>query len=190
MMQLAFCVGFAMLLGLTAQPLEPAKDLPTKTISEQPFYVAGFSTRTNNANETSGHGEIGKLWQRFYQENLAARIPDRADGATLVVYSDYASDEKSDYSYLLGARVTSIDHLPAGMSYKKIEPGPYAVLTTGQGPLVEVLQAEWKKIWATQPVGLGGRRAFRTDYEVYDNRSANPQNAQVEIHIGLQPAVH
>jgi predicted transcriptional regulator YdeE len=50
-----------------------------------------------------------------------------------------------------------------------------------------VLQAEWKKIWAMQPGELGGQRAFLTDYEIYDTRSANPQNAQVEIHVGLRP---
>jgi predicted transcriptional regulator YdeE len=50
------------------------------------------------------------------------------------------------------------------------------------------VQAEWKRIWAMQPVDLGGKRAFLTDYEVYDSRSANPREAQVEIHIGLQHA--
>jgi predicted transcriptional regulator YdeE len=73
------------------------------------------------------------------------------------------------------------------MSSRRIVPGAYAVLTTDQGPLIEVVQAEWKKIWAMKPAELGGKRAFQTDYEVYDARSANPQNAQVEIHIGITP---
>jgi len=184
---------FVLFLGFVGtqvqQPqVQQPRVLPERTITETPFYVAGYSVRTNNANEMSGHGEIGPLWQRFTQQNLAAQIPDRADARTLVVYSDYASDEKGDYSYLLGVRVTSIDHLTAGMTFKKIVPGTYAVLTTEQGPLVEVLQAEWKKIWAMQPAELGGKRAFLTDYEVYDARSADPQKAQVEIHIGLQPS--
>jgi len=63
--------------------------------------------------------------------------------------------------------------------------GPYAVLTTARGPVVDVLQAQWLKIWAMKPEELGGKRAFVTDYEVYDARSADPQNAVVEIHIGL-----
>ena len=37
------------------------------------------------------------------------------------------------------------------------------------------------------PAELGGKRAFQTDYEIYDRRSANPKQAQVEIHIGLKP---
>jgi len=182
-----FATAVALLISLAAQPLAPGKEPTVKAISEEAFYVAGYQVRTNNAGEMSGHGEIGKLWQRYLQQNLGAQIPDRADGRTLVVYSDYASDETGDYSYLLGARVTSIAHLPADMSSRKIVPGAYAVLTTDQGPLIEVVQAEWKKIWAMKPAEFGGKRAFQTDYEVYDARSANPQNAQVEIHIGITP---
>jgi predicted transcriptional regulator YdeE len=189
-MKLSFAVLFALFLSFAGQQSQQPGDSPVKTATEQQFYVAGYQVRTNNANEMSGHGEIGKLWQRFFQENLASQIPNRTDTELIVVYSDYGSDEKGDYTYLLGARVTSADHLPAGITFKKIVPGPYAVLTTAQGPLVDVLQAEWKKIWNMQPAELGGRRAFLTDYEVYDARSANPQQAQVEIHIGLQPASH
>ena len=157
-----------------------------KPIQQEAFYVAGYSVRTNNAKEARGQGEIGKLWQRFFQENLDAAIPNRTDSALTVVYSDYASDEKGDYTYTLGARVSSVDHLPAGLTYRKVAAGNYAVLTTDTGPLVEVVQAEWKKIWAMTPQGLGGKRAFLTDYEIYDQRSADPQHAQVEIHIGLR----
>jgi hypothetical protein len=40
------------------------------------------------------------------------------------------------------------------------------------------------------PAELGGKRAFVTDYEVYDEHSANMQSAQVEIHVGLAPQPH
>lgn len=187
-MKLPFGIVSALLLSLAGQQSQQPGYLPPRTITEESFYVAGFQVRTNNANEMNSHGEIGKLWERFYQQSLGAQIRDRVDAATIVVYSDYATDENGDYNYLLGARVSSVDHLPAGMSFEKIVPGRYSVLTTEQGPLVEVVQAEWKKIWTMQPADLGGKRAFLTDYEVYDSRSANPQQAQVEIHIGLQPA--
>jgi predicted transcriptional regulator YdeE len=187
-MKLFFGILSGLILCLAGRQSQQPGELPPRTITEEPFYVAGYQVRTNNANEMNGHGEIGKLWERFYQKNLGAQIPDRADSATIVVYSDYASNEKGDYNYLLGARVTSVDHLPAGMSFRRIVTGSYAVLTTARGPLVDIVQAEWKKIWAMQPADLAGKRAFLTDYEVYDSRSANPQEAQVEIHIGLQPA--
>ncbi|MGA2277636.1 MAG: GyrI-like domain-containing protein [Terracidiphilus sp.] len=181
---------FALIACLAGQAIPQSKEKALKPAHEDSFYVAGYQVRTNNANEMSGHGEIGNLWQRFMEQNLGAQIPNRADAAIIVVYSNYASNEKGEYSYLVGARVTSIEHLPTGMSYIKVVAGPYAVLTTEQGPVVEVLQAEWRKIWSMQPTDLGGRRAFLTDYEVYDQRTSNPQQAQVEIHIGLVPESH
>lgn len=152
---------------------------------ETPFYVAGWQVRTNNADEASGKSKIGPLWQRFMQQQLAAQIPNRVGGALLVVYSDYASDEKGDYDYLLGARVSSVDHLPAGMTWRKIEPGNYAVILTDKGQMPGVLQAAWARIWKMTAAELGGKRRFAMDYEIYDERSADMRDAQVEIHIGL-----
>ena len=163
-------------------------DSPVQSTLEAPIYVAGFTVRTNNAAEMTENGKIGKLWARFFQENLGAHIPNRADQTLIVVYSDYASDETSDYTYLLGAPVTSVTGLPAGMSYRTIPAGRYAVFVTPKGPLVAGVQSTWKRIWSTPPVRLGGYRAFQDDYEIYDQRSADPNNAQVEIHIGLKPA--
>jgi predicted transcriptional regulator YdeE len=154
---------------------------------DKPIYIAGYSIRTRNADEMGGHGKIGPLWQRFRQQNLAAQIPHRADAALTVVYSGYESDQKGEYNYLLGARVDSVDALPDGMTWKRIEPGNYAVLLTEKGPMPGILQDAWARIWQMPPSTLGGNRAFHTDYEIYDERSADPSNGQVEIHIGLQP---
>lgn len=180
-----FAVPLLAIAGGSGQQSQEAA--VSKAVVQQPFYVAGWLVRTNNADEAAGHGKIGGLWQRFYAENLSAKIPDCADSALTVVYSEYASDEKGDYNYLLGARVTSIEHLPAEMAYKKVQPGSYSVVQTEVGQMPGVLQEAWRRIWKMSPSELGGKRAFVTDYEIYDERSANPQQAQVEIHIGLQP---
>jgi predicted transcriptional regulator YdeE len=159
-------------------------DTTVKTEHQDSFYVAGYSARTNNAAEASGHGKIGPLWQRWFAENLGAKIPNRVDNV-FSVYSGYAGDEKGDYTYTLGARVSSIDNLPEGITFKKIVAGRYAVFTTEKGPAMQVVPAAWQKIWATPASQLGGKRAFATDFEVYDQRAADPQNAQVSIYIGL-----
>ena len=160
---------------------------PVKTTLAEPMYVAGFLVRTSNAKEMGGNGEVGKLWARFMRQNLAAQIPNKIGHTLMVVYSDYASDENGEYTYLLGAPVSTVDGLPANLSFRRIPPGNYAVLTTAQGPLIEVLQSTWKQIWSATPTQLGGPRAFVADYEIYDQRSADPNNAQVEIHVGLRP---
>lgn len=152
----------------------------------EPVYVAGFQVRTNNGREMSGSGEIGNLWGRFMQQNLAAQIQDRVGQTLIAVYFDYASDEKGDYSYLLGAPVSSVDELPKGITHCRIQPGTYAIVMTEKGDTSQVVPAAWQRIWAMTPKELGGRRAFATDFEVYDHRCADPKNAQVEIQIGLR----
>jgi predicted transcriptional regulator YdeE len=182
-MLIRFPIVLFISLGLFTPSLQESI---VKTEHQDSFYVAGYSTRTNNAKEASGQGQIGPLWQRWFAESLGAKIPNRVDNDVVVVYSEYVSDEKDDYTYILGARVSSVDHLPAGVTYRKVVAGQYSLFTTDKGPVTQVVPAEWRKIWAMSPGDLGGRRAFVTDFEVYDQRSADPQNAQVEIHIGLQ----
>lgn len=159
--------------------------LTDKTLTD-PISVVGIQIRTNNARELSGTGEIGRLWARFFAEDLAARIPHRSSESFFVVYSDYESDENGDYDYLLGCPVDSITNIPEGMTYAAIATGDYAVFTSETGPAIEVVQATWKHIWGLPEGDLGRPRAFLTDYEVYDHRAVDPSNAKVEIHIGLE----
>ena len=186
-------LNLAMLLFCLALPVggfTAEKDASVPQMHENSFYVAGYAIRTNNADETSGHGKIGKLWQRLLQQSLWTKIPHRVDDTLIVVYSDYSSDETGEFTYLLGARVSSVHNLPAELSYRKVVPGKYAVFTTRVGPRGKVLQEEWNRIWRCPPDEMGGRRAFITDYEIYDRRSADSMRAQVEIHIGVQSGLY
>lgn len=162
------------------------QDTPMKTEHQNSFLVAGYSVRTNNAKEASGQGQIGPLWQRWFAENLGAKVPNRVDKRMVAVYSDYESDEKGDYTYTLGAQVSSTDNLPSGFTFRKVVAGPYVIFTTEKGPVTQVVPAEWQKVWAAPARELGGKRAFVTDFEVYDQRAADPQNTQVDIHIGIE----
>ena len=94
-MLLLFCLALPQ-GGFTA-----ARDASVPRVHESSFYVVGYAIRTNNADEMSGRGGIGKLWQRFLQQNLGTTIPHRVDGTLIVVYSDYSSDETGEFTYLL-----------------------------------------------------------------------------------------
>jgi predicted transcriptional regulator YdeE len=159
----------------------------SKTLTD-PIAVAGIQVRTNNQLEMSGEGKIRGIWERFFGENLLAQMRDRAGESLYVVYSNYESDEYGDYDYLLGVPVSSIDNLPAGMTFAAIPTGEYAVFTSQTGPVAEVVRDAWKEIWSMPHEELHGSRAFIADYEVYDRRAEDPAHAQVEIHLGLLPA--
>ena len=148
------------------------------------FTVIGIEVRTNNSEAAT---VISRQWDRFFKEGLLGKIPNRADANILAVYTNYASDHRGDYDYLIGARVQDGSKAPEGMAAKTIPKSRYAVLTTGQGPVGKVVSEAWREIWSLEDTGgLGGKRAYKADFEVYDQRSRDPDNSQVDIYVGIE----
>jgi predicted transcriptional regulator YdeE len=150
------------------------------------FYIAGLTARTNNAREMSGKGKIGKVWQAFLQPELIGKIPNKIGVDLIAVYTDYEAGHTGYYTYLLGLPILSAESLPASLTVKHIPAGRYAVFSSGRGPITQIVPKIWQRIWSMSPKELGGRRAFKTDFEIYDQRAANPENAQIEVYIGLR----
>jgi predicted transcriptional regulator YdeE len=171
---------------LHAAPAFTESFMHPKVVEEAGFSVIGISERTTNAKETSGEGVIGKQWARFMQDNLLAQIPHKADSSIIAVITDYASDKDGEYTHLIGARVTSMADVPAGMVVKKVPAGKYAIFTSEKGPVAEVVVATWQRIWAQPKNASGGNRSYKADYEVYDERAIDPQNSQIDVHVGIK----
>ena len=152
------------------------------------FTVLGIAVRTNNAKEASPDGIIGQQWQRFMSEQLMGKIPGKLSPDIYAVYTDYASDANGDYTYILGAKVqTAHDGLyPADMVEKIVPAGRYAVFASERGPVAKVVVETWKQIWSYFQSGEHGKRAYLSDFELHDQRAADPNNAQVDIYIGLK----
>jgi predicted transcriptional regulator YdeE len=184
--------GVVVIVGVVtgmAWPQSPGtKDasMNPKVVEEAGFNVIGIAERTTNAKEMSGEGVIGKQWVRFMQDKLWAQIPNKADSSMIAVITDYASDKDGEYTHVIGARVTSTANVPAGMVVKNVPAGKYAIFTSEKGSIPQVIVDTWKKIW-TQPKGApGGDRAYKADYEVYDERAMDPENAQMDVHVGIK----
>jgi predicted transcriptional regulator YdeE len=150
------------------------------------FFVIGLAERTSNRREISGLGIIGRQWARLYAEGLLQQIPNRVDNDVIAVYADYAGDHTSEYTFLLGARVSSIEQVPERMIARRIPAAKYVMVETERGPVQQVVVAAWQKIWSTSPEELGGERAYRADFEVYGAEASDPQNSQVRIFVGLK----
>jgi predicted transcriptional regulator YdeE len=189
----------AIVLGITALSLSlptragtqstPPVAAPTTAapqIESQPaFTVIGVSVRTDNHEEAGGNGMIPQLWQRVMQEGLLENVPSRADGNLTVVYTNYASDNSGEYTYVLGVRVTSVDKVPDAMVAVNVPAGRYAVVESDKGSLQEVMPKVWRRINTTLAGQLGGPRAFKADFEVYPE-GFDWQNAQIGVHLGLK----
>lgn len=150
------------------------------------FTVIGISVRTNNAREMTADGLIGKQWSRLFKDEILKKIPDKSDWNIIAVYTDYASDHNGDYTFVLGAKVKAGVEAPAGMTAVKILPGKYAVFTSSTGPAPKVVPETWQRINTLPKSAVGGDRLYKTDFEVYDQRAADPQNSQVDVYIGIR----
>lgn len=151
------------------------------------FSIIGIEARTTNAKEMSGTGVIAAQWQKFFQEAIQAKIPGKVDGTIYALYTDYASNRNGEYSFVIGMKVKPDANAEPGMVRKHIPAGEYAVLTSGKGPVAQVVPAAWLEIWSLEEKNqLGGLRAYRDDFEVYDQRAADPLSSQVDIYVGLK----
>jgi predicted transcriptional regulator YdeE len=179
---IVFTVAFVVYAAFAEVGLTP------QIVSQESFQVVGIAASTNNAKESGPDAIIGKLWQRFLSEGILSKIPDKADQSIYAVYTDYATDVNGQYTLVLGAKVRPIPNpaLPQGMIVKTVPAGQYAVFTSERGPVAKVVVETWKQIWSHYQSPANGQRAYRADFELYDQRAADPNNAQVDIYIGVK----
>lgn len=150
------------------------KKVPAKT-------VVGLSRRTSNADGRST-GDISATWGEFLKQNAAAKIPNRAVPPVMyAVYSDYESDWRGEYAYLLGCGVTRAETVPKGMEVRYIPAQSYAVFTA-KGQMPDEVLAIWSLIWLSDLP-----RTYTYDFELYDKRFTNPKQKVVEIYISVHP---
>ena len=158
----------------------------SKVVQQGGFTVVGIAVRTSNAKEMTADGVIGKQWGRLMAEGLLAKIPNKADQTIVAVYTDYASDHDGEYTFVLGARVTSDTDIPVGMVAKKIPAGRYALFTTEKGPAAKVVPEAWMRINSLPKSAVGGDRTYGADFEIYDERASDPGSAQVDVYVGIK----
>ncbi len=137
--------------------------------------AVGISARTNNAAPDMG-AVIGGLWNRFYSEGIYASIPDKGNEKALGIYTEYAGDEKSDYTVVVACEAAKE---PQGGVFTvcRIPAGPYAKFIV-HGDMVKAVAAAWQEIWQ-----MDLPRSFQCDFEEYQNDSMD--HAEIHIYVGL-----
>lgn len=149
--------------------------------------LVGIATTTSNKQEMGEQAKIGGLWDRFWREGIQQAIPNLPMTPAHPVYGcyiDYENGAEGEYKLLIGCKVTVTDSLPEGLEAKVLPASQYAVFTTKQGQASAVVIEAWQEIWrwsATSQL----QRTFTGDFEIYDERSSDPDNAQVDIYIAV-----
>ncbi len=159
-----------------------------KIISLPEKKIVGLKVRTNNLAEMSlSTAKIGACTQKYFQEKIAEKNTNRTNaGTTLCIYTDYESDLTGDYSFFIGEEVSFFDSREEGLETHVIPAQTYTKFTTYPGPMPQVIIDAWQKIWKMSPEDFGGKRTYKSDLEIYDNRAKNLQKATVDICIGIE----
>lgn len=146
----------------------------------QKFDVIGISVRTTNENGKSGE-DIPALWNTFMTEEIQHKIPNKISDAIFCIYTDYEKDHTKPYTTILGCKVESLDFIPENMIGKTIETADYKPFVA-KGNLSEgIVFNKWLEIWNSDL-----DRSYSADFEIYGEKTKDPENAEVEIFIALQ----
>lgn len=151
--------------------------------------LVGKCVRTNNEQEIDKiKGKIFPCIRDYFHGGVAERIPNRKKpGTTFCAYTDYESDHTGWYTYFIGEEVSSFNTpLPEGYHQLTIPKQKYAKFTTGPDPMPDVVVKAWNAIWSMSPKQLGGERSYKTDFEIYDERSADHQKIVMDLYIGIR----
>ena len=150
-------------------------------IELEEFQLIGLALPGKTTNENGQSGiDCGSLWQKFENGNYAEKIPGKSGDEIYAVYHEYEGDHTRPFSYFIGCKVGAGMQTPEGMDSLTIPSGRYQkIVSSGQMP--DCLVNSWKGIWSS-----GIRRAYQADFEVYDERSRDWNNAEVDIFISIE----
>jgi len=137
----------------------------------------GLELRTNNE-ECSSAMPTHK--EKFFNENISAKIPNKINGDIFALYTDYEGDYNKPYSWILGCEVSSLNEIPVGLVGKVIPQSKYAVFTT-QGEFPQGLIAAWQTVWQSDL-----SRSYTSDFELYRSDFHPQKNPEVKVYIAIE----
>ena len=152
--------------------------MTTITKELEAFHIIGISVRTTNQ-EGKSQKDIGELFGNFFQNRLIEKIPNRETDDIYCMYTEYENDFNGLYTTIIGCKVTSLEDIPSGFIGKAIPTTKYLVYTS-VGKLPESVGKTWGEIWQSDI-----NRSYVADFDVYGQKSVDPENAEVETYISI-----
>jgi len=145
------------------------------------IHLIGLSLPAKTMNENGKSGvDCGNLWQKFEKENYPGKIPNKLSEDIVAVYHQYDGDHTHPFSYFIGCKVANGTITPEGLDTLVISKGLFQkIIASGKMP--DCVASSWNEIWNSDIP-----RAYQADYEVYDGRSKDWSNAEVDIFISIQ----
>lgn len=148
---------------------------------QQNFKLTGLklNKKTFNANGQAVE-DCGNLWQQFISEAVADKITRKLSHDIYAVYFEYEGDHTQPYSFFIGCKVANDAETPDGLQSIEIPNQDYSIVTA-KGKMPDCVANAWQDIWKSNI-----ERAYGFDFEVYNELSANWENAVVAIYLSVK----
>ena len=151
-------------------------------ISKESFHIIGVELKTTT-HDGKNLVEIPQFWEKVLEEGQIEKIPDKKFHDTVLgICMDF--EPSSRFSYIIGSEVTSTENTPEDMVCRTIPAGKFAVFTA-RGKMPDSIQETFKYIYQEWLPNSEYQRANSADFELYDERCHDPENAQVDIYIPI-----
>ena len=160
--------------------IDKTKMFMTKVELEEIKLVGlALKTKTTNVDDQSSI-DCGNLWQKFENENYAQIIPGKLTDEILAVYHQYEGDHSKPFSYFVGCKVKAGTEVPPGLETLTIAKGTYQKINA-KGKMPDCVINAWKDVWVSEIP-----RSFKMDFEVYNEKSKDWSNAEVELYLSVK----
>ena len=135
--------------------------------------------KSHNKNEQSAI-DCGGLWQRFLTEEIMAKIPNKLSNEIFAVYYDFESDYTGKFAYFIGCKVQLKIEIPENLDAITIPNQNYEKIVA-KGKVPECIGKAWQQIWNSDIP-----RKYGYDFEIYDERSSDWENAEIDIFLSIK----
>ncbi|CAD8126472.1 unnamed protein product [Paramecium sonneborni] len=165
--------------------------IPQKELVHIPkFTVIGLRRRIHLAKEQDQQNNtFSQTYKEFFSKKLNEQIQNRAyPGRTYCLYYDFKDfEDRSQLNYyiLVGEVVTEVGVVPEGMEVYDVEESDYAKFQGGPGPIPDIIKQTWSSLHKIKPEEWGGKRTYKTEFEVYREGQEDIQNMTFQLYIGL-----
>ena len=138
--------------------------------------VVGVSIRTSNQNGKAIQ-DIGLAWQKLFQKGNYDQIPNKVNGKTIWLYTDYEGYYTKPYRFFAGVEVR-----------KKSENRESAIIPKGKYAKFHIIGDVQNSVWqALQEIwGMKLKRTYRGDFEEYQNNTEDMTKQEIDIYIGVE----
>ena len=140
--------------------------------------ITGIRIKTTNQ-DGKAMQDIGITWQKLFEDGIYEKIPNKINGKTIGLYTEYEGDYTKPYTFIAGAEVSQKIQKSEEIESIIIPKGRYAkfVIT---GDVQNSVGQAWQEIW-----NMDLKRKYTCDFEEYQNNSEDMQKQEIHIYIAL-----